>query len=85
MMCLNVIFLLMCMLLTVVSVFFLQSVMTKYVLSELIVQLGLCEKGSPEIQHVTQHYLTIMEKLKVEKMRGTGGSHCWAKVNFSHS
>ncbi|GAA6229485.1 uncharacterized protein LOC108873305 [Lates japonicus] len=52
--------------------------LTTNVLSELGVQLGLCDAGSPEAQQLTNDYLSFTKKLN-EEQSGTDG-HCWAKV-----
>lgn len=52
--------------------------LTTNVLSELGVQLGLCDAGSLEAQQLTNDYLSFTKTLNEEQSRTDG--HCWAKV-----
>ncbi|XP_071329252.1 uncharacterized protein [Trachinotus anak] len=50
------------------------------VLSELGVQLGVCQAESPETHQLALDYLTFIEKVKEQQTAGMGGDLCWAKM-----
>ncbi|XP_036960839.1 uncharacterized protein LOC119023197 isoform X2 [Acanthopagrus latus] len=51
-----------------------------HLLSELGLQLGLCDTGSSEINQLASDYLTVVNIVKEELTRGTEEGPCWAKV-----
>nr|XP_046252388.1 uncharacterized protein LOC124063104 [Scatophagus argus] len=53
--------------------------LTTHVLTELVVQLGLCYPESPETYQLAYDYFSAINKVKEKQMQGTG-SHCWAKM-----
>lgn len=60
-----------------------QDVLPIDLLVESGVQLGLCEKGSAESLKMASDYLSAMQAIKQEHLRGNGWS--WAEVRFLHS
>lgn len=55
--------------------------LTRHVLSELGVQLGLCKPTSPEIEQMVYDYLNVIKTRKEGKTRETNEGRCWAKVS----
>lgn len=60
-----------------------QDVLPSDLLVESGVQLGVCEKGSVESLQMASDYLSAVQAMKHEELRGTGWS--WAEVGFLHS
>ncbi|XP_023248722.1 uncharacterized protein LOC111644192 [Seriola lalandi dorsalis] len=56
------------------------NTLSRNVLSELGVQLGLCKADSPEMHKLAQDYLSFTEKVKEPQAGGEGEGHCWAKM-----
>ncbi|XP_044066136.1 uncharacterized protein LOC122882624 isoform X2 [Siniperca chuatsi] len=56
------------------------SKLSRRVLLELGVQLGLCKAGSPEQHQLACDYLNVIKAAKEEQASGTGEGHCWAKM-----
>ncbi|XP_044208463.1 uncharacterized protein LOC122982906 isoform X1 [Thunnus albacares] len=54
--------------------------MSRHMLSELGIQLGLCSPGSSQAYQLTFDYLTFVKKVKEQQERGTEEDHDWAKV-----
>ncbi|KAM7405335.1 hypothetical protein PAMP_012604 [Pampus punctatissimus] len=52
--------------------------LSRHVLTELGVQLGLCRTSSPQAHQLAYDYLALIKKVK--EQRGTGGDLCWSKV-----
>uniref|UniRef100_A0A8C4EG08 DNA (cytosine-5-)-methyltransferase n=1 Tax=Dicentrarchus labrax TaxID=13489 RepID=A0A8C4EG08_DICLA len=53
--------------------------LSRCVLSEIGVQLGLCNTGTTEALQLAYEYLSAIKTLKEEQKKGRGG-HCWGKV-----
>ncbi|XP_035513007.1 uncharacterized protein LOC118324671 [Morone saxatilis] len=53
--------------------------LSRCVLSEIGVQLGLCNTGTPEALQLAYEYLSAIKTLKEEQKKGRGG-HCWVKM-----
>lgn len=53
-----------------------------HVVTEVGVQLGVCEKDSTEIHQLTRDYFRIIQTVKKQQMRVKGECRCWAEVNF---
>lgn len=64
-----------------ISVFSLQVNLPIYVLTELGVQLGLCDAGSPKLPQLVHEYFSFIKTVKEEQMTGKPGGRCWAEVN----
>ncbi|XP_070766006.1 uncharacterized protein [Enoplosus armatus] len=56
------------------------STLSRCVLLELGVQLGLCKAGSPEQHQLAYDYLRVIKTTKEEQASGTGEGHCWMKM-----
>ncbi|XP_040908571.1 uncharacterized protein LOC121191479 [Toxotes jaculatrix] len=54
--------------------------LSRRVLSELGVQLGLCNARSLETGQLAYDYLSIIKNVKEEQTSGTGEGHCWTKM-----
>ncbi|XP_040008597.1 uncharacterized protein LOC120803781 isoform X2 [Xiphias gladius] len=54
--------------------------LSRHVLSELGVQLGLCNAGSPETDQLAFDYLSFIKPAEEQQTSGTGDGHCWAKM-----
>lgn len=64
-----------------ISVFSLQVNLPRHILTELGVQLGLCDRGSQKSHQLAQDYFSFIKMVKEEQMRGEGEGRCWAEVN----
>lgn len=60
-----------------------QDVLPIDLLVESGVQLGVCEQGSAESGKMASDYLSAMQAIKQEQLRGSGRS--WAEVRFLRS
>lgn len=54
--------------------------MSGHVLTELGVQLGLCDPASPETRQLAHDYFTVTQTMK-EKQKGEEGGRCWTEVS----
>lgn len=54
--------------------------MTKQVVADLGIQLGVCAVGSSEAAQLAFDYCSIIDMVK-EEQRGGKGGRCWAEVN----
>lgn len=54
--------------------------MSRHVLTELGVQLGLCDPASPQTHQLAHDYFTVTQTMK-EKQKGEEGGRCWTEVS----
>lgn len=55
--------------------------MSRSVLSELGVQLGLCKANSPEAHQLSQDFLCLVKRVQEQQAGEAGEAHLWTKVN----
>nr|XP_020464858.1 uncharacterized protein LOC109965298 [Monopterus albus] len=56
------------------------NILSKHVLSELGVHLGLCDVESPETHQLVHDYLNFIQTVKEEQTSRTAEGHCWANM-----